>query len=252
MDRKARLQELKEWAVRGRAFSGWLHSEIVVTPLDGGLPWDYVAVAREAASRASRVVDLSTGGGERFATIAAGLPASFVATEEGEVNARVARGTLGPLGIPVVHCQVHLPRIPFAANAFDLVLSRHSAVDIADVDRILMPGGRFITQQVAPDNWPELRRHFPRMTVFENHIETYPAGLRDRGYEVSLHSHYSPTAYRSLGDLVFMLTTAPWEIPEFDGERDLEALLALEAECLRPEGLMLTEGHYLLEALKPG
>ena len=47
-----------------------------------------------------------------------------------------------------------------------------------------------------------------------------------------------------------MLSVAPWEVPRFSLERDLEALISLESELLKPEGLMLTESRFLIIAQK--
>ncbi len=49
-----------------------------------------------------------------------------------------------------------------------------------------------------------------------------------------------------------MLFAAPWGLPDFDVERDLDALLALEAGCTTDDGLVLTWSQFLLVAEKPG
>jgi hypothetical protein len=59
-------------------------------------------------------------------------------------------------------------------------------------------------------------------------------------------------AYPSLGEFVYMLAVASWTIPAFDLEADLDALLALEADCLRDEEFVVTEDRYLIIARKPG
>ena len=49
-----------------------------------------------------------------------------------------------------------------------------------------------------------------------------------------------------------MLVAAPWTIPEFDVERDLDALLDFERSVTREHGVVLTNGRYVIEAYKPG
>ena len=247
--RTERLAELRPYIERASTFSGWDHGGLDIRALGAAVPWDYEATAREAVGNASYVIDLGTGGGERFSTIAAGGTARFVATEEWAVNSRVADKRLRPLGIPLVWCESM--RLPFAEASFDLVLSRHEAIDPIEVDRILMPAGCVVTQQITPDYWGELRNFFPRMTVFPEHDRLYPDGFAARGYEVSMRTHRLHGAFGSLGDLVFMLLTAPWTIPAFDVERDLDALLAVEAACRTKDGIVLSEGCYLLVARKP-
>ncbi len=45
-------------------------------------------------------------------------------------------------------------------------------------------------------------------------------------------------------------TRPPWTIPEFDLERDLEALLELEVERQTDDGVVLTESRFLIIAEK--
>jgi len=142
-------------------------------------------------------------------------------------------------------------RPPLRDATFDLVLSRHEAIDPAEVDRVLTPGGTFLTQQVTPDYWPELRPFFPRATIFPDHYRGYAAWFEAHVYAVTLRRHDYRVAWESLGDLVAHLLVAPWTIPDFEVERDIEALLALEAALTTSEGIVLTEGRYLLEARKP-
>src|SRR6185312_14068313 len=93
----------------------------------------------------------------------------------------------------------------------------------------LATAGTFLTQQVTPDFWPELRPFFPRATIFPDHSRGYTAWFEAHGYAVTLRRHDYRVAWESLGDLVAHLLVAPWTIPDFEVERDIEALLALEA-----------------------
>lgn len=248
--RQARLRELRPFAAAARQMQGWTFA-YEPAALDAPEPWDYVARARELAGGASQVVDLGTGGGEVFARILAGSQCRAVATEGWAPNAAVAARRLGPMGVPVVH--VSNLALPFAAERFDLVLDRHEELAPAEVARVLRPGGRALTQQVHPDYHAELRAFFPRMTVFERHDVTYPRGFAAAWLEVvDLRHHSRRVAYRQLGHLVYFLVAAPWTIPDFDLDADLEALLAVEQQLGGPDGIELTDPRYLLEARKPG
>ncbi|MGH2632647.1 MAG: hypothetical protein ACRDG3_04485, partial [Tepidiformaceae bacterium] len=105
-------------------------------------------------------------------------------------------------------------------------------------------------QQVTPDVWSELRAFFPRATVFPDHYRGYADWFEEHGYSVTAQRHDYRIAWESLGELVVELLVAPWTIPDFDVARDIEALLALEAALTTPEGIVMTEGRYLLEARK--
>ena len=63
------------------------------------LPWDYAALAGEAADGQQRILDIDTGGGEVLATL--GVPRGSVALEPYPPNVPVARARLLPYGIEV-------------------------------------------------------------------------------------------------------------------------------------------------------
>jgi len=248
--RQARLRELRPFVAAARQIQGWTFAYQPVA-LDAPEPWDYEARARALARGAANVLDLGTGGGEVYERILAGGQGRGVATEAWAPNVTVAARRLSPQGVPVVHA-LSLA-LPFSAEAFELVLDRHEELSPAEVARVLRPGGRALTQQVHPDYHAELRGFFPRMTVFEPHEVTYPRGLAIAGMEVlDMRQHSRRVAYRHLGHLVYFLVAAPWTIPDFDLEADLEALLAVERQLGGPEGIVLTDPRYLLEARKPG
>ncbi|MCC6387094.1 MAG: class I SAM-dependent methyltransferase [Dehalococcoidia bacterium] len=231
---------------RARAFTGWDFAGVHARVLGSGIPWDYAALARERAAKATSVLDTGTGGGERLAEIAAGLPGHFFASESWPPNARVAARNLGSRGIGVVMAAA--AHLPFADGTFDLVLSRHEETAPAEIARILRPGGTFLTQQVAPWNWPELAEFFPRRTRFPDHEQEYARAFAAMGMDVSVRSARYDTAFATLGDLAFCLAVSPWEIPGFDIDRDIDALIAIEARHGGADGIVLTEGRYLLEA----
>ena len=243
------LVELQPYIEKALTFSGWSFDELDVVHLDERMPWDYEALARDAAATAHSIVDLGTGGGERFERIVSGLGGRRVATEEWEVNAPVARDRLSPLGVDVVRADSL--RLPFADAAFDLVLDRHEALDPGEVARGLQPGGRVITQQVGHDTWPELRKALPS-TSFPDHFREYQDGFRAAGLVIEeAHQHSERVAFRVLGELVYMIMLTPHTFPEFDPVRDIDAVLDFEAKQRTEEGIVMTETHYVIRARRP-
>jgi SAM-dependent methyltransferase len=193
---------------------------------------------------------MGTGGGEVLARISAGMPSRFVATEEWVRNAPVAHRRLAPLGIDVVRAQSL--SLPFRDGWFDLVLNRHEELDPAEVARILAPDGAILTQQVGPHNWPELDQFFPRRHDFGDLFAEYRNGFETSGLAiVTARQHGERVAFGSLGDVAYMLLVAPWDIPGFDPEADIEALLALEDAFGTADGIVLTESRFVIEARKP-
>ena len=228
---------------------GWTFA-YVPRPLGAPPPWDYERRARALAAQSRRIVDMGTGGGEVFGRILKEYSGRAVATEAWGPNAPVAARALRPLGVPVVQSGEF--EMPFRAATFDLVLNRHEALRPAEVARVLAPGGTVLTQQIHPDWHAQLREAFPRMTIFERHHATYPRGFRAAGMDlVDFQEHAQPVAYQHLGEIAYMLVAAPWTVPDFDLDADLEALLEVERVYRQPEGIILTDRRYILEAHKP-
>ncbi len=249
-DDESARQRLARAADRARAFSGWDLSLAQPRLLEAGPPWSYDALARQYAAGTNAALDLGTGGGERLSALRPSLPARVVATEEWPPNVSVAAQRLRPLDVSVL--AAHRLRLPFRGGTFDLVLNRHEYLDCAEVTRVLRPGGHAVTQQVGENNWRELRRFFPRQQRFDGLHADYAAGFARAGLTLLLdREHEYRVAYPSLSELVYLLSVMPWVIPDFALDRDLDALLALEAACLTEDGFVLTESRFIIVAQKP-
>lgn len=248
VDRNQHLERLRPYVERARRMRGWALEYESPTKLGPGPPWDYELRAHELLQGARSVLDLGTGGGELFAGVCDGYRGFAVASEEWAPNVRVAASRLSVLGIPVVHASSE--HLPFADGSFGLVLDRHESLDPEDAGRVVARGGHILTQQVTNSNWQELRAFFPRMTEFAPHFELYQDGFRNAGLTVTrAETHDCLVEFGSLGEVAYLLQAAPWTVPDFDLDRDLDALLALERNA-GGDGIVLTEGRYIIEASK--
>jgi SAM-dependent methyltransferase len=236
-----------------RTFTGWGFSQFGTARFLGSPnPWDYNAMARDRMSAAETVLDIGTGGGERFSRLCADFTGKAVATESWHINAPIAAKRLQPLGASLIYCDDD--NLPFRDASFDLLLNRHAGMNPKDAARLLKPGGMLLTEQITGDHWGELRQFFPRSTTGRSDgFFRWLVAFRSTGLVVMDARKYAvPAAYRSLGDLVFMLCVTPWTIPDFDPlGADLATLLAIEETLTADDGLVLTQGHSLIVARKP-
>ena len=98
-------------------------------------------MVREFLLASRSVLDLGTGGGEKLLEFKEVLPPHTVATEGYPPNYRLAQERLAPLGVEVVETNASLQQVlPFEDEQFDLVISRHTAFNIAEVERVLARG----------------------------------------------------------------------------------------------------------------
>lgn len=213
-------------------------------------PWNYLALAKAATVKAHDILDVATGGGEIFASLAP-FPGRATAVEGYAPNVAVARARLTPLGVSVFRGRTRTG-MPFANEAFDLVLNRHGGFRPAEMHRILKPGGVFLTQQVGGDNLGDLVAEFDAKLVRPEHT---PSRVREDlialGFEIRDVREWSgPVEFSDVGAIVYFLKAIPWVVEGFQMDRDLERLRKLQARLESGERLKFTYTRFLVEAEK--
>ena len=237
--------DLEYYVRRAGTLEGWV-LEFEPDYLGPELPWKYEQRAKELAAQAHDLVDLGTGGGEVLSRILEGVSARAYAVEEWQVNAPVAHRALAHRATVL---RASSERLPFRDHSFDLVLSRHEAIDPAEIARVLAPGGRFLTQQVVPEHLCELQQIFPEITRYPDHFNEYQEGLRIAGLRIDdARICFTKVRFRELGHLVYHLTIAPWLLPHFTVESCRPQLEDLERQLREQGGLTFTSGNYIIEA----
>jgi len=233
-------------------FEGWDFSWLRGRLVGEKSSWDYLSRARELISHAQHVVDVDTGGGEVLASL--NPPSGSVATESWPPNVSVARRHLEPLNVSVVAAQSGAP-LPLPDESADVLLNRHGSLVAAEVARILVSGGRLLTQQVGSQEGLEINAALgvalPReargwtLAVATNQLEA--AGLK----VVDAREQYLEQRVLDIGALVFHLRAIEWQVPEFTVER-FDAELREIDRIIRREGAFLFHAHrFLIEARRP-
>ena len=251
MNQKALIENWKH--EEQQPFIGWDFSYLEGRMLEEQLRWSYSARAAELMKHSSSVVDLDTGGGERFLKLHERWPPKVVATEHYPPNFKLTTERLTPFGAKVVDIQLSdFGIMPFADAEFDLVLNRHAAINSNEVDRVLTLGGTFLTQQVhglwavdlltafdAKPQWPDAT------------LEKYLPRLKTAGLEIVNHEDWSgELAFTDVGAIVYYLEAVPWLVPGFSVESHLEYLLNLQNQLEDKGSLTFTASKYLIEARK--
>ena len=253
MDRNELVQAWKR--EEERPFCGWDFSYVDGRMIEEPTPWSYLARAAQLMRHASSVVDLDTGGAERFLELREYWPDRVVATENYPPNLGLAADRLIPLGARVVDVRVTVQGpLPFAGDGFDLVLNRHSGFNAEEVARILAPGGTFLTQQVhglyahdllaAFDAEPE----WPEETPEKNVHRLQAAGLAI----VEAQDWSGSLSFTDVGAIVYYLKAVPWLVPGLSVATHLEQLFGLQARLERRDSLSFLASKYLIEAYKRG
>lgn len=231
-------------------FSGWDFSWLEGRAVSADLSWSYFDLARAAVSTASCPLDLDIGGGELLASLQP-LPEVTVATEGWEPNLVLARQRLDPLGVEVRRHDGTDP-LPASNGEFDLVLNRHGRLPVAELARVLAPGGVVLTQQVGSQNHAEINEALGAAQVDLAGARTMSetvSELEGHGFEiVAAFEEWPEFVVYDVGALVYHLRAVPWQVPDFDVVTYEPALRALDAR-IRADGPLVAHDHrYLVKA----
>ncbi|GAA2995559.1 class I SAM-dependent methyltransferase [Streptosporangium longisporum] len=230
---------------------GWDFGRLRDRTSGGNPSWRYTERASALLSTAPRLLDLDTGGGEVLASLAP-LPRRTVALEAWQPNIPIAAKRLRPLGATVLGGTADA--IPVSEATFDLVFNRHGALDAAEVARVLVPGGRLLTQQVGTRNDLELNVALgaPVPDPEEWTLAVAVNRLRRHGFRVlDAREEMIDHVFHDIGAVVFQLRAVPWQIRDFDVERYERPLQSLH-ERICSQGAFTARSHrFLVEADLP-
>lgn len=219
---------------------------------EDNLPWDYEAIICSVLQDDMKLLDYDTGGGEFLLSL--GHPYQNTAATEGyPPNVALCRERLLPLGIDLRECG-DAAQIPFADEAFDIIINRHGDFYPPEIRRLLKPGGLFITQQVGSENdrelvemvLPGVEKPFPHENLREQRT-----GFTDSGFEIlQADEAFSPISFYDVGAFVWFARIIEWEFPGFSVDRCFDRLLQLQEIIERDGKITGTTHRYLIVARK--
>jgi SAM-dependent methyltransferase len=215
--------------------------------------WQYSTLLAERFQRSNRALDLQSGGGEMLASLPQ-LPPLLVATEGFLPNRLNAADRLGPRGAFVVGTDDEHELLPFCDATFDLVTSRHPiSTWWTEIERVLVPGGSYLSQQVGPDSvrslsefimgpWPEGSARDPRL-VEQEAVEA--------GFVVTdLRQERLRMVFYDIGAVIYFLRLVIWIVPGFTVQRYRDRLWALHQQIERDGQYVSHASRFLIEARK--
>ena len=141
------LEELKLIAEGVGKLEGWDFSRV----RDGRdpVPWNYPDVVQQYLKPSDRVLDIGTGGGEIFLSLAPYF-GEGVGIDNDPAMLETAQRNQSNLSLDNISwMRMDGKDLQFNPEEFDVVLSRHVWVYTSEVMRVLRPGGYFIMQAVG-------------------------------------------------------------------------------------------------------
>jgi SAM-dependent methyltransferase len=234
--------------------AGWDFSWLDGRATEERPSWRYAERVAERAATATRMLDLQSGGGELLTGLPK-LPPLMVASEGYAPNVLIAARHLRPRGGTVVATHADRPALPFAAETFDLVTSRHPVQTWwAEIARVLQPGGTYFSQQVGPDSVRELSELFvgPWPPGSPRDPELARTAAEDAGLEVTdLRLERLRTVFHDVGAVVYFLRLVVWIVPGFTVAAYRARLRELHEQIERDGPFVAHATRFLIEAHKP-
>lgn len=216
-------------------------------------PWGYAGLIAERLAGVSSALDIQTGGGEVLAT-ATSAPPVLCATESWPPNIEIARRNLARLGATVVEVADEAP-LPFRAESFELVLSRHPTVTLWDeIARVLQPGGSYLSQQVGAGSNHELS--VALMGPFEpdpvrSPLAAVEAATRAGLEVVDVQEHACRVTFNDIAAVIHFLRKVIWTVPGFTVEKHRDQLRAVHDRIVSDGPFVCHSQRFLIEARKP-
>jgi SAM-dependent methyltransferase len=215
--------------------------------------WGYSRLLAERMSKVSAALDLQTGGGEVLAGIGQAPPV-LAATESWPPNVELARRNLRPLGATVSAVD-DAADLPFPADSFDLVVSRHPTVTLwAQIARVLRPGGTYLSQQIGAGTNRELTDFMmgPQPVGSRQVPQRAAAAAQQAGLLVAdLREQALRVEFFDVGAVVYFLRKVVWTVPDFTVERYRGRLARLHDQIQAGGPFTCYARRFLIEARKP-
>jgi SAM-dependent methyltransferase len=249
------LEQLKEiWKQEEKfSFKGWDFSHISNRSKEERLPWDYKEIVESYMSADKVMLDMGTGGGEFLLSLNPYRGKTY-ATEAYLPNVQLSKQVLTPCDIDVRAVENDF-KLPYDDKFFDLIINRHEAYCLSEVNRILKTGGVFITQQVGETNNREISNFllgkYPDTVGLPQNLHKALEEANIFGWNILKQEEYFPKTYfYDIGAIVYYAKILEWEFPNFSVEGCFGGLVKLQ-EKIEKQGYIEALGHrYLLMAEK--
>ena len=245
------------WIHETAAMTGWDFSPLAGRLVADDPPWDFDQVCLDAMAESSSCLDMGTGGGERLIELIdrlsqarpPGQPGpTITATEGWEPNVPLATSALEDYEVDVARYDSdHHPEMPFDDGAFDLVMNRHESYDIAEVARVLAPGGMFLTQQVDGTEAQEFRDLFGGgLGDLSQQLEPCRDRVEGESLTIEAARKWQGTMrFTDVEAVIEYLAYIPWDVPGFSVMPNL-AVLGRLAKSSDP--IEVTQKRFLIVA----
>lgn len=247
------LDALEQIVAANGQLDGWNFSRVRAGR--DPVPWEYVDVVRQYIQPLDRVLDIGTGGGEIFLSLAPDL-GEGVGIDQNPAMIEAARRNQSALSIENISwTTMDGSDLGFGAGEFDLVLLRHLRVHVREIARVLRPGGHFITQMVGQrSSWNILHAFGWTPGSFGadwwQTVADLAEQFRSCGCQVITQAEYDvPYWFLDRESFMFWLMSVPWP-EEIELQKHWQNINQILETCQTERGIETNEHRGLLVVKK--
>jgi SAM-dependent methyltransferase len=231
--------------------SGWDFSRVNCVT-EGHAP-DFYGLVRKACGKSDLLLDIGTGGGEKVLPLASDVLLLVGIDQDAEMVETACRNAAAHGAPNVRFLRMEAERLAFPDGFFHVVSCRQSEFDAEEAARVLVPGGRFLTQQVSEGDKLNIKRAFGRETGKPGALrDRYIRELKEAGFrDIDVIEFEIVEYYPSPADLLFLLKHTP-TVPDFgEKDEDFEILGRFIRENRTEKGIRTNMERFILTARKP-
>ncbi len=225
---------------------GWEFSKM--NTLRQTVPWDYLDIVKKYIKPNNYVLDVGTGGGERFLSLADYFEKGVGIDIDPEMI-RVAKENAA--GRDNISFHLDTEMLSNTQGYFDLILNRHASFDLDAVLSHLKKEGYFITQQVGENNMLNIKS-FLKKTVNRPTI-TKAEVLNARLKLISFMEYDVEYVVRDVESLVFWLQALDdmhADLPGAEALKNVEIFNKMLEGNIDERGFITNEQRFLVIAQK--
>ncbi len=243
------LEQLQQIAESVGALDGWDFSRLRTKRAPA--LWTYVDVVRQYLKPTDRVLDIGTGGGEIFLSLAPDFGEGIGVDHNPRMIETAQRNRAAHTVENVSLMVMDADGLRFDAAAFDVVLTRHLRVYPSEIVRVLRPGGYFITQTVGERISLNLLTAFGwTPTSFGpdwwQPVDELADQFRQQGCHILAQAEYDvPYWFLDVESLIFYILSVPWP-EEIVLENHWQAINQILERCHSARGVESNEHQGLL------
>ncbi len=210
------------------------------------VPWDYIDEVKKHLKPTDEVLDIGTGGGERFTQLSTNFKAGVGVDIDPQM---VAIATQNAKDAPNLSFFATDQKLGGLDRKFDVIINRHAPFDIAAIKAHLKPGGLFITQQVGEKNMQNVKvaldQTIDTPTITRDQVEAGGLGIVEfKEYDVEY-------IVKDIESVVFWLNALDMlhaDVVGSDALKDAAALNRILNGNVNEKGFVTNEQRYLVVA----